>query len=63
MEPEITATVDVRDDAQETTRVDTPPDPDILMEGDNIQQTVDIDNPKIRIKVEVDVHQRWQHLR
>ena len=38
------------------TRVDTAPDPDILMEGDNIQQTVDIDNPKICIKVEVDVH-------
>ena len=41
---------------QETTQVDTPPDPDILIKGDNVQQTVDIDNPKICIKVEVEVH-------
>ena len=38
------------------TGVNNPPDPDILIEGDNVQQTVDVENPNNRIKVEVEVH-------
>ena len=38
------------------TQVDNPPDPDILIKGDNVQQTVNVENPKNHIKVEVEVH-------